>query len=145
MNEQEKLVFSVEKDRINNLELNIYEQSGIVPDWATIAGDYWEQGSEDIDVMKHIIMKYQGDVNHNKEVSRLRRMEGQSSLISAVSHNITATDKRKPGSRYMGGCTIFGNFHRKFNMRQSFQGLKGAPDQIRYIANLWNILTQEEK
>jgi len=61
--------------------------------------------------MKDIINRYNGTILTKKQAQAIKKEE---------------QDKQKVGKRYVGGCFIFGMFHRKFNTRESFQRLKGA-------------------
>jgi hypothetical protein len=61
--------------------------------------------------MKTIIHKYNGTILSKKQSKQLRKED---------------IDKSKVGKRYVGGCFMFGMFHRKFNQRETFLKLKGA-------------------
>ena len=55
---EERIIFETEKDKINAKEVELYAQTGVVPEWFAICGERWSKLGEEVIEMQKILTKY---------------------------------------------------------------------------------------
>ena len=65
LGEAEKEVFNNERNKINYIEKQYFDQNGTLPHSNVIYGDRWSHGGPEIELMRAIILRHIGGISYD--------------------------------------------------------------------------------